>query len=221
MLKTTLLCTGALVSLVSFPLVASAQMFGNRTLGRPITRPTQRGGVGQAQATENVGQFQGNERFVRGNRTARDFVGSDALERRTFVGQQGAAVQGPVISAIRDLRPQREVNLNQAMRKLSTRQMYNPRLQVQFDFERTSGEVLSDRIMTQLQRTETLTWTSPIEVSVADGTATLRGMVASARDREMAEQLVRFEPGISAVKNDLVVGSPSLPPPPSPSDRPQ
>jgi osmotically-inducible protein OsmY len=57
----------------------------------------------------------------------------------------------------------------------------------------------------QLSATETLNLPVPMEVSVQGATATLRGVVASARDREMAELLVRFEPGISTVRNELTV----------------
>jgi hypothetical protein len=61
-------------------------------------------------------------------------------------------------------------------------------------------------------------------VSVEGATATLRGEVASERDRTLAERLVLFEPGIDSVRNELKVRSPSkgpaeyLPPPPSPTN---
>ena len=44
---------------------------------------------------------------------------------------------------------------------------------------------------------------SPIEVSVANRKATIRGAVASEADRRRAEILATFEPGVSAVVNDL------------------
>ena len=201
---------------------AAAQMFGQRTLGQPLSRRTTRGNVGVTQTAEAVGQVQGSERFMRGNRSARDFVGA-SVDRGTFVGQQTAELTGPVVSAIRDLRPQREVNLNQTLRQPRSNQMYNPRLRVAFTFSSPDGQQLSERIAADLQVIETLQLTGPIEVSVAGGTATLRGRVASARDKEMIGQLVRFEPGISTVQNDLLVGPPQLsnpPLPPSP-DSPQ
>ena len=46
---------------------------------------------------------------------------------------------------------------------------------------------------------------SPIAVSVEGGTATLRGVVATPRDRELAGHLVRFEPGIWQVNNELTI----------------
>ena len=63
--------------------------------------------------------------------------------------------------------------------------------------------------------------TSRIEASAAGGFATLRGEVASERDRTLIERLVLFEPGISAVRNDLKVVPPqsdSASPPPGARD---
>lgn len=197
---------------------AAAQMFGQRTLGRPLTRGSARRSVAIPQTAETVGQIQGTERYLRGNRSARDFVGA-SVDRSTFVGQQQAELTGPVVSAVRDLRPQREVNLNQALRQSRSAQLYSPRLRPAFDYSSPDGQVVGERIAAGLQFIETLQVTEPIEVSVADGTATLRGRVASVRDKELIERLVRFEPGISAVRNDLQVGPPApsdppLPPPP-------
>ena len=46
---------------------------------------------------------------------------------------------------------------------------------------------------------------SPITVSVRAATATLRGVVATARDRTLAGHVVRMEPGIWQVDNELTV----------------
>jgi hypothetical protein len=207
-----LAAAAALLLLIAWPVEGLAQMFGQRTLGRPLSRRAPTGPTTQSQ--EDVGQLQGTERFLRGNRSLQDFVGADTRERGGFVGEQAAAASGAVVSAVRDLRPRREMNLNQPLRASRSSQLYHPRLRVDFSFDRLSGEQLGARIRDQLQVTETLGLQGPIEVSVAAGTATLRGAVASAHDREMAELLVRFEPGISTVINELAVQ------PPSPSDRP-
>ncbi len=45
-------------------------------------------------------------------------------------------------------------------------------------------------------------------VEVTGRTVTLRGTVSTAHERELAEQLVRLEPGVSVVQNDLVVQAP-------------
>ena len=49
---------------------------------------------------------------------------------------------------------------------------------------------------------------SSADVQVAGRIATLRGEVNSQRERRMAERIVALEPGISDVKNELVVKEP-------------
>ena len=55
-----------------------------------------------------------------------------------------------------------------------------------------------------------------IEVLVAGRTATLRGAVASARQRELAEIVARFSPGIFQIQNELTVRPPPAVAPPVP-----
>ena len=50
----------------------------------------------------------------------------------------------------------------------------------------------------------------PIRVTVENETAILHGRVATDRDRRLAEAYVRLEPGIWAVRNELIVGPPAL-----------
>jgi hypothetical protein len=50
---------------------------------------------------------------------------------------------------------------------------------------------------------------SPMEVTVQNETATLRGKVATEHDRLLAEHIARFEPGVRFVKNELTVAKPA------------
>jgi osmotically-inducible protein OsmY len=215
MFRTTLL-TFTAVALSLLPAGQTRGEYARRTPGRQIMS---RAGIGTAgQAMQGVGQFQGTERFVRGNRSARDFVGSDATELRTFVGEQAAEVRGSIRSAVSDLRPEREQNVNVAATKSRGKQMYKPRLAVNFGYRPTAVRDLGSRIAAQLSLTETLDLAQPIEVSVEGATATLRGTVPSEREREMAGLIAQFEPGISSVRNELQVRpTPPLPVPPSPN----
>jgi osmotically-inducible protein OsmY len=52
-----------------------------------------------------------------------------------------------------------------------------------------------------------------ITVGMRDRTAVISGVVSSPRDRRMSELLIRLEPGVSSVDNQVVVS------PPSPTDR--
>ena len=51
---------------------------------------------------------------------------------------------------------------------------------------------------------------SPISVSLIDGTATVRGQVATQHDRRLVTYLVMFEPGIRRVDNQVSTEVPSL-----------
>ena len=85
-------------------------------------------------------------------------------------------------------------------------------------FEQAPANALqvSSRVAARLEKAATrIQFQSAPQVSVQDGTATLRGVVATEHDRVLAEQLVRLEAGISRVKNEL-----TLPPPASPSPAP-
>jgi len=202
--------TGVLVLLAGLIMceAAVAQMFSQNARGRPLARGFQVGRVAQA-LDAPAGQIRGTERFLRGNRSGSDFVGSDMRDRTTFVGAQAVDVRTPVVSAVQDLRAAREVNLNEPARSSRGNRLYSPRLRVDFAFTPGTDAQLSARLANQLQVTETLNLLAPIAVSVADGTATLRGVAASERDREMAGLLVRLEPGVSAVRNELTVQTPT------------
>ena len=49
----------------------------------------------------------------------------------------------------------------------------------------------------------------PLQVTMEGRTATIRGAVASAYEREIVGNLVMFEPGVSQVQNQLTVGPPA------------
>ena len=65
---------------------------------------------------------------------------------------------------------------------------------------------LADRLRKTLGRRAR----SPISVSIIDGTATIRGQVATENDRRLVTYLVMFEPGIRRVSNLLSTEVPGL-----------
>lgn len=214
---------------------AWAQLFGERTLGRgrpasqaSTTRTTSRASSAKAAAGAKpaagatAGSLISEEaRFVRGNRTASDFVGAGTAETRRFVGSEQAGAEAEEIrSAIDDLQVEAAPDANQTAGAVRAPRvpMNAPRLRIGFEFAPQAAAEISDQLARRLQAASLPAGTSRIEVSVAGGVATLRGEVASARDRKLAELLVGFEPGIAAVKNQLAVrpadSPPPLPPPP-------
>jgi hypothetical protein len=65
----------------------------------------------------------------------------------------------------------------------------------------------SANLTNRLSKTTALAAARDINVSLEGRTAILRGTVATEADRRLAESLARLEPEVSAVQNELVVGS--------------
>ena len=189
---------------------ASAQLFGgSRQLGTPLQRRQSPGLAGQA--TQDAGEVQGNERFLRSNRRRGDFVGSDRFERRSFVGAQQGQAAGPVIPSTLGVRPEidRSSQINQPLPAPGRNQAYYPRLTLGFATHSSPMFRPEKGLQRELANPDYFSSSNRFEVSVEVRTATLRGVVADARERDLAELLVSFEPGISAVRNELRVQAPA------------
>ena len=183
---------------------ADAQLFGSaRQLGQPFQARRPQGGAAQ-RLTAEAGQVQGNERFLRSNRRRGDFVGSDRFERRSFVGSQQGTASGPVIPSTAGVRPQRDRSrqINRPLPPQPKNRIYYPRLTVGFEND-LSGIRFAPELRRELVNPDHFSSSNRFGVSVVNRTATLRGVVASARERDLAELLVSFEPGISVVRNEL------------------
>ena len=210
---------------------AQAQMFGNRTLGSiaPPRTQTTAGGLGAFgsrqssanQGSSGSGQSAGRaaemfgfgavaERHTRGGREAGDFVGTDSRDIRGFVGMQQAENTGQVESAVSDLRIETgpDANRTGAAAARPRIRMYEPRLRVDFGFAPRPTAEVSTELTRRLESCLTPGGTGSIEVSKEGATASLRGEVASERDRRLARLLLLLEPGISTVENQLIVRPP-------------
>jgi hypothetical protein len=182
-----------------------AQMFGSRSVGRPLAR---RPGPGALEEQADVGTLQGNERYLRQNRTALDFVGRDIAEMPRFLGLLQARTRGLIPASTQGLtrRVDRSDSINQPLLPARRGTMYPPRLDLTLEmFLSPDSTVAGQQALETLVRSPQLAGTSRIEVLVAGRTAILRGEVPSAADRERAEILLTFEPGISAIQNELQV----------------
>lgn len=69
----------------------------------------------------------------------------------------------------------------------------------------TAAEVPAVEIQKIIAGTDRIQKSSPITVTVRNQTAILRGSVATEHDRRLAEAVVRLEPGIAQVRNELTV----------------
>lgn len=217
-------CAAALLSAAR----VDAQLFGNRPLGGTLSRRPSPGSAGQLEAMEeigsmnsglgaSVGELTGTERFLRENRTRRDFVGSDLIDRQGFTGLIQGTPRGAIRSAITNLRPLVNEQINRVPPAPIARQPrpYAPRLVVGFDYALPTSAELAQTLERQVLRVPGLQRLGPIEVSVEGQTAILRGVVSSEHQRDVAEQVVLLEPGVRAIQNELVVADPAVAAPPA------
>ncbi len=170
-----------------------------QTFGAPA-RPNAQG-TGASRTTENGSLMQGDERYLRRNRRGGTFVGADV--QKAFVGATTAAKEEQVPPAVGDVRFPGASPGTTVVSKPP--RVNDPRLTVGFDVPRAPTVKISAALTRHLKAIPGLHPANQIEVSVAGDVATLRGVVVSARDRTLAAQLVLFEPGISVVRNDLLV----------------
>jgi hypothetical protein len=193
---------------------AQAQMFGTRQLGGMLSRQPSPGGTGNA-ASPAIGNpggtITGAERFVRGARQANDFVGTDTGDRRGYVGRAQSRIRRatPVTTNLQT-RPEPKVNQAAPSETSSATSLYQPRLALAPELSGTPPGAIETALVEHLRRSGGIRWTGPLKVSLEGRTAVLRGEVASARDRELAEALAQFEPGIDDVQNDLRVQPPAI-----------
>jgi len=154
--------------------------------------------------------FSANQ-FQVGSRNPGDFVGA-GQDARSFVG---AATTGQEFR--RDtIGP--AGNRSTANRPGAGRARTELRTSVRLGFTHTrrtaakARESVADRIV----RLGRLSMPTPLEVLIRNGTATLRGVVATERERILAEQMIRLEPGVWAVNNELALAAA-----PSPDETPR
>ncbi len=220
-----------LMSLIVFFMqyeLASAQLIGNRVIGAPATSLTQQramggttppnagtglastGGIGQAaNAIGSLGTRMqvNNTRFVRGNRSSQDFVGSNRSDLNGFVGAGQAIGIGRVPSAVENLRIETtKTKINRPLPPQPAKGMYYPRLEIDFRTTASQSEPIVEGPASQ-DVSDRIAQVSGgnARVTMAGNTAILRGQVNTVRISDLLVQLLSFEPGIDRVKNELVV----------------
>ena len=137
------------------------------------------------------------------------FVGRDAEDVRTgFESMSGGERRGMMMDMMIE-------NLNEmrdSRRRWREQQNAPPpirvRLQPAFDLPVASPVAAAIKLQTNLTRTLQARGVVSPQVEIAGRTAFLRGSVATAHDRELAERLASFEPGVSRVENLLTVQAP-------------
>lgn len=78
-------------------------------------------------------------------------------------------------------------------------------LRVAFDRIEPAPDKLSASLTRRLAEIRAIRCQTPIQVEVRGRTAILQGVVTTEHARDLAEQIVRLEPGIETVKNEIEV----------------
>lgn len=188
---------------------AEAQMFGSRSMGRPFQS---RRAAPQlpTDAAEAAGTLQGNERFLRENRSRNAFVGSDRNSLQGFVGSSQAIGVGRVQAATETLTPppDRSDRINRQLPKLPATGMYYPRLVLdesliansEVNAGAANGVLSTDSILAD--RLSRLAG-GPIRVNREGDAVILEGVVS---DQAMVKKLAiiaSFEPKVGSIVNRL------------------
>lgn len=188
---------------------ASGQQFGMGQSGTGIGNAL--GNNGQLQLG-NGGQTTGSERFMRGNRQAGNFVGSDISEVTQLFSNLTAGRTNT--DGAGNFGPQNRGRGNEFDNMQSNNQatIVPHRLMIGFRYPQPRIALPAPNAAggTTIRGLARIPSRGPLTVELQDRTATLRGVVATAHDRALAEQLALLEPGISQVQNELQVAE-SLP----------
>ena len=186
-----------------FAIAGQQTAWAQRGPSRPGSSRTRLDPAGELDIS-TAGQIQGNERFIRGNRQPGEFVGAD--RDADFVGapQAGATPSGR--RSQRRLGSQANRGGNQPNRSSrNSRDAVRTHIRLGFSVVRPTVTDVAPRLHRQLGKITLPKAGSPIQITVEKGTVILRGAVASAHDRAIAERLVLLEGGIWKVKNELTV----------------
>jgi osmotically-inducible protein OsmY len=176
---------------------ASAQLVGDRDISSNRTRAPK--------DLDSAATVTGSEKFVRGNRTAGDFVGAGDTEESTFVGASQAAPTAGATDSVTGLAEQTAPQVNIPKRRRATG-IYAERLTIGFESHDNAGIRLPAAASLSKQLSKIISDRGyQLQLSPGDSTAKLTGTVESQQKKRIAELLVLFEPGISTVENELRV----------------
>ena len=122
-----------------------------------------------------------------------------------------STIEGPLVIEVATP----EVNVSTVEAVDSLTQRYPPRLKINFsEFPLRSLESAkraqngrNAKMLTEIvaQRIQTRLHLPQLELVVKDRTATISGTVETERQRDLVARMLRFEPGIDAVQNELTV----------------
>jgi osmotically-inducible protein OsmY len=190
----------------------SSGMFGNRQMGGSLSagQGTMMSGSNMQsmlnQVIQSAGTLTGSEPFL--NRQPGQFVGTDANAAQSVMsamyGTETNMPQNTYQSMNTQTVTQPSMQLNNGMQQTP---QFRTRMEIGFSYAPVNTTAVAATLVKRLQGHHGIKSSAPIEVAVQGQTAILRGEVSSDHDRLLAEQLLRLEPGIWLVQNELKVSS--------------
>jgi hypothetical protein len=175
-----------------------------------LAAPNQTGG-GRISDSALINQPQQNSFVGRGgaNGAQQGFVGVD----QAATGQQGGLGGANPFGALFGGQGQGGQLFNFIMPQQGQQQqnarIFRMQLDVGFEPPKLAASTVNDRVQKSLNRSLPAGIRPGVEIEIVDRTAVLRGVVPTAHDRAVAEQLALLEPGISRVTNELTVTEPN------------
>jgi hypothetical protein len=159
----------------------------------------------------------GSARFLRQNRSRRDFVGSNRAEQSGFVGSQQSLGVGQVAPAIgggaaaigNAVRGAAANRRNPPLPPLPKKAMYYPRLDIGSLDTTDRTEQWPAEVSARLSERLAGLSDGAVTVQVEGRRATLEGTVRTRAEADRLRHLAEFEPGVDEVIDQLRVEQPS------------
>ena len=106
-----------------------------------------------------------------------------------------------------------------AMGRMSRNVNLQTQMTVDFKYAQLPAGQIRTTVERRLNSSTRIQKVGSLQLEVSGRTATLRGVVATGEDRDLAVRMARLEPGISEVVDELTVASSGAPIPPPPQDQ--
>jgi hypothetical protein len=212
-----LACCGEVLAQSNFGSTTTNGLFGQNTVGGGASTQAPSGSRGAGGGGSSGSGIGSTQNAALANPTAAAavetqqvrgaFVGADRNDTTNALSRQSATARTTTDRGLQNIFQQfSQGNFNALQRNQQSRTQPNIRVSLQMGFQ--PPPVSPARIEAFNQRLVTLPgirFVGPATVTLEGRTAVLRGMVATAEDRELAEALAMMEPDVRDVRNELEV----------------
>jgi hypothetical protein len=186
---------------------AMGQLIGNRTIGAAIGSSQPRAQAGNPNSGSLSPSVSG--RFIRGNRSRNDFVGSNRTDQQGFIGSTQAIGVGRVQSSVEGLRVPNQRSVNRPLPPQPSTGLYYPKLAIDFTEDDSSNKeeqtIRDAAVFSETQQRVAKVAGENVSVVRVGGLAIVRGVVSDKRTADLIVTLLGFEPGVDQVRNEMQI----------------